>query len=650
MPFSSSYLCLLYVSNLTLSLSLVVSPILGDGIKELRNVHSNFLSDFQQVCNTYAEECIQLREEMSFQQQNIEQLQENIMKLEESIKLLNNEAETQNKKILELRNHLRSATQEINYLRETPMSGNDGGGGGSTRKPNTTAPQFDTSVSLFGETPQKNPNMTLKRSTSANSLVSGGASVGGNSNTPGYARSRQRSTSASRFNFQSPERGGGVDELNGSVTDPSFMTRSITTQSPARGTMALQSPVQWLHAFREDVQRAMDDGRCRVITLNECKDIISQIYESKTIANEKALQGVGNVPLETIEQHTYRTLEKKYGLRSLAVGHAGNLLKALDIYSIEDNEVSVFQKIFRNEIEEDFRYVQNELLKSIKELTMVNIMGRNPLKDSQHLQQLLENKINTGYIYEDEWNDMIHYLYNTSDATTIGVLLKRQALLERDDSPAITAMTSSDNIITGTAHLLPGNTVIPHKVTKPNATYVVGTPNVTYHSGDTFQSGQLGYDKTNTRDIKRLGYSSPSLKIAIKDPKEIKINKKDLLKLSFPIFIKIILDYQLRSHCEYLNNFLHLFKQFDADVDGVLNGAEFKQFFHILYINTPRNQLSLSSSQQLDNNGVTQPLLTAEQEEEEELKMLLTLVKLIDPHQHDRFVFSSSVICLQKLQ
>lgn len=49
----------------------------------------------------------------------------------------------------------------------------------------------------------------------------------------------------------------------------------------------------------------------------------------------------GNVPLETMEQHVFRTYEAKYGLRSIAVEHAGALLRSLLKHSSADNEVCV---------------------------------------------------------------------------------------------------------------------------------------------------------------------------------------------------------------------------------------------------------------------------------------------------------------------
>jgi hypothetical protein len=169
--------------------------------------------------------------------------------------------------------------------------------------------------------------------------------------------------------------------------------------------------VSWLNQFRLEVQRAMDEGRCRDISLKEAKETIDKLFESKTIANEKAMQGIGisNVPMETMEQHTYRSMEKKYGLRNLAVEHVGMLLQAVENYYSMDNDVAVFQRIFRNEVEEDFRLIQMELNKSIRDLCVVQLMARNPTKDQPTLQSMVDNKINNGIIYEDEWKDMVSF-------------------------------------------------------------------------------------------------------------------------------------------------------------------------------------------------------------------------------------------------
>lgn len=55
-----------------------------------------------------------------------------------------------------------------------------------------------------------------------------------------------------------------------------------------------------------------------------------------------------------MEMHIYRSLETRFGLRTLAVESAGTLIISLEKLSEEDNDIAVFSKIFKNEIGEDF--------------------------------------------------------------------------------------------------------------------------------------------------------------------------------------------------------------------------------------------------------------------------------------------------------
>lgn len=58
--------------------------------------------------------------------------------------------------------------------------------------------------------------------------------------------------------------------------------------------------------------------------------------------------------METMEVHVYRCLEKKYGLRSLAVEHSAMFLRGLRVHALDHVDVEVFLKIFNNEVEEGF--------------------------------------------------------------------------------------------------------------------------------------------------------------------------------------------------------------------------------------------------------------------------------------------------------
>jgi hypothetical protein len=508
------------------------------------------------------------------------------------------------------------------------------------------------------------PKPGLKRTNSTSSLSTPGMTANAAPpSSPHYASNRRKSKLSTNSLAEELSILGSNSYAGGFGNTANL---SGGSQITGRGVpLALASPVAWIAAFREDCQRAIDEKKCRSITLNECKELIAKIYESKTIANEKAMQGVANHPMETIEQHTYRILEKKYGLRNLAIEHAGMLVQAIDQYAPVDHEVLIFQKIFRNEIEENYRFVSAELMKSIKDLTLVQVMGRNTTKDANVLNQLVDQKMTTGVIYEDEWKDMINYLYNSQDAAALGNILKRQAMLEREQENGIPSISVvSNNVPTPTTtHLLTGNTLSGHKISKPNATYVVGTANMSLHSTlqdagmnlPTTPNGttstiplQLGYDKQNMKDAKRLGYTSNSLQINLKDVNSVAYSaanssaksKKIVYKLSFRVFLQMVLQYQLTKHQEYLSQFNLLFRQYDLDVDGVLSGAEFKEVFHRLWQQAhPRRSLAEDDV-----------MLHGDGDDEEELRTLYSLVKSIDPFETDRFIFSSTVVCLQKLQ
>ena len=578
-----------------------------------------------------------------------------------------------------MRQHLREAAQEINYLREAVSVESKAGIQGSSLA-------FDHSPAGSGQRQLKGfagqediVALHSPKSQSASGGTGTGRPRGSSGNGSGSGKTSPRyAASLKRFNstgglannslLHNYLENGSINSSNvrsvshhgsqGDAPDGDALSAApsrATSTGGAGGTTApknlsLAAPVKWLHIFRQDVQRALDEGRCREITRNECLELIEKLYESKSIANEKALQGIGNVPMETMEQHAFRSMEKKYGLRSLAVEHAGMLLRALDTYAHTDNDVMVFQKIFRNELEEDFRMIQNELTRSIKDLTMVQLMGRYPTKDQAALQNLLEQKMVEGVIIEDDWKDMVNYLYNEADATTLCVLLRRLAIDEKGGpSPGVSfAGLSGASAGPGTGTETSPKIVKTNSFTRVNkstASYVIGGG--TGPGGPAGSSnGTMGYDKRNTRDIKRLGYSSPTLQITAKDPGSK--GRKDVLKLSFSVFMRTVLDFQLQSHQIFLDNFVKIFRDIDRDVDGVITAAEFRECFLLVRRQSGWAGPTAQSGDEdqdcddVDRNGGTE--ITASVDD-----TFLGMIQQIDPMETDRVTFSSAVSFLSKL-
>ena len=282
-----------------------------------------------------------------------------------------------------------------------------------------------------------------------------------------------------------------------------------------------------------------------------------------------------------------------------------------------------------------------------------------------------------GFIGEDEWQDMVGYLYNESDSALVNALIRRAAVLEKEarEGPAVTVNSPGATPNSPAArsagtqspyYSLPTSHLQQTKISKPQGVYTIATPSTVYHSADVYKSGVLGYNRKDEGDVKRLGYSSRSLQVNLIDP-QAKQKQKQKLKLSFPVFIKTLLDFQLQAHKDYLSNFVKIFRHVDRNGDGVLSAQEFRKFYAILrkvtedsemlavllqQPQTPMPQTPQSKLQKFDFSVLEQSASLGNEGEEtvEELATFVNLMKMLDPYETDRVTFSSAVTCLHQLQ
>jgi Ca2+-binding EF-hand superfamily protein len=56
-------------------------------------------------------------------------------------------------------------------------------------------------------------------------------------------------------------------------------------------------------------------------------------------------------------------------------------------------------------------------------------------------------------------------------------------------------------------------------------------------------------------------------------------------KLKFGVFLKCVLDFQLKEHEKFLGFFVNMFKRVDTDRDGILNENEFRNLMISLGFN-----------------------------------------------------------------
>lgn len=166
--------------------------------------------------------------------------------------------------------------------------------------------------------------------------------------------------------------------------------------------------------FSGSVSYSRSSGK--ILSLRQLKEVIEEIYSSKVKFDERCTDG--KLPRETMEQHMYNYLNKKYGLKNLVADWAASIINSIKKYSIEDNDVAVFGLILKNEIEEEFRFVQLQLKKTVNELLKVNLRTKFPLKSNADVADMVNERI-SGYLNEDEWVDIIKFMYNEQDSLEI---------------------------------------------------------------------------------------------------------------------------------------------------------------------------------------------------------------------------------------
>lgn len=145
------------------------------------------------------------------------------------------------------------------------------------------------------------------------------------------------------------------------------------------------------------------------LALKHLKDLIEDIYVQKEKYDEKC---AGNrLPKETMEQYMYNYLNQRYGLKSLIIEWASAIICGIKRYSVEDSDVALFGKILRNECDEEYRFVHNEVKAAINELLCERIKQRYRNKTETAIANMAST-IQAGNIEEWQWKEIVAKMYN----------------------------------------------------------------------------------------------------------------------------------------------------------------------------------------------------------------------------------------------
>ena len=269
------------------------------------------------------------------------------------------------------------------------------------------------------------------------------------------------------------------------------------------------------------------------ITLKTMKEIINEIYNSKVIYDKKCKDN--KLPIETMEQHMYTFLNKKYGLKNLVIDWARNIINGIKEYSKIDSTVLLFGKIMRNEQEEDSRFIIEKLINSISDLLLCYIKSNNPLKSIKEINKMVKDKKNSE-LFEEEWKGIIYNIYEESEAKEIE--------------------NKIENYINKKFQLKKEEVLKKYQLSRKN------------------NNNDYIYDISGKND-KQLNINSNN-KISRME-KYYLLTQTAENTILYNDFLKIVLNYHIKFRDKQLKNFVILFKRIDTDKNGILNEEEFSE-------------------------------------------------------------------------
>jgi Ca2+-binding EF-hand superfamily protein len=260
-----------------------------------------------------------------------------------------------------------------------------------------------------------------------------------------------------------------------------------------------------------------------MLTKKQLKELIAAIYASKAKYDVKCRDD--RLPRETMEQHMYTFLNQRYGLRPLIVAHVTAIIRALNRFAADDNDVCVFGRILRNEVEEEFRHVQTRLRETVVDVLRVFLKGKNPRKTDGDIDDMLAARMQT-VVAVDEWTEVVNYLYEPDDAAALSGIVDARI---RDD-PDVS-----------------------------NARIV----------------------ERRRRELEMEAQGRRVRKTAEERAREEAEDRQEG-DVNFDSFLQLVLNFQLRTHEKFLARFRRAFRNVDTDKNGIVDEVQFRALVRTL--------------------------------------------------------------------
>ena len=285
------------------------------------------------------------------------------------------------------------------------------------------------------------------------------------------------------------------------------------------------------------------------ISIKITKEIINELYISKENYDKVCYEN--KLPNETMEHYMYIYLNNKYGLKNLVLDWASAIINAVEKYSKEDSDINLFGKILKNEQEEGSRLVLIKLKESIASLLEYFYKLRNEYKPQKEVNKEMKEK-KKGILIEEEWREIIQYIYNEEDAQIIEI--KIMNFIKDENEKLFNFVENGEDI---------------------NKERLV-----TYQNNNNVNSYTNNENLLKNNYIRKLENNLATLFLT--DKKRVTrqdINKMNKLReeasIPYKDFVQLVCENQIENREKYLKKFVELFKKFDTDEDGILSEEEF---------------------------------------------------------------------------
>ena len=338
---------------------------------------------------------------------------------------------------------------------------------------------------------------------------------------------------------------------------------SKNNKSPYKSNM---STISNYNNFRT-ISPSSNTIRHQSLSLKALKEFINELYISKNNYNIKCEQF--KLPKDTLEEHMYAFLNKKYGLKNIVIDWAKNIIQGIKKYSKIDSAVLLFAKILKNEQEEEAQFIIQKVTNSIQDLLKFYLKKQNPLKSVDEIDKMFEIKKNSE-LNEEEWKGIIYSIYEQKEAEEIEKKIeqfinnkkdmKKSEIFEKYKNTRLNVYNKyNNNIIINYTNLNNNKNDINNFNIKTINSFNNGINNLSFNNNTISPHNSINGNKMTRSEKYNM--------LLIPDNKSILYND----------FIRIVLNSHIRFRDRQLKNFVKLFQSVDLDRDGILNEEEFRK-------------------------------------------------------------------------